>query len=464
MHDDPVRRALDLLDRPMTPDPAFKEALFQHLREEAGRPSRGRRTPVARRGAHRALLAAAVLAVTVAIFTVTLGPLANLGNRTPPVSEIVPGTPFSMTIDGSFPPSPQTDLGGDYRIRVSWNGSDAWRIDVLGGTQAAQPLVNENVTSAGSYVIWDGSGLAGYDAASSSFVPQPAHPTWFSPLNLLSFDDPRAGWSTACAGVEPARTDEIAGRPVNVLRCTAPPGFASAAASYELWVDGDSRLILKLASLKPPIAAPSALPDGPLAWYEGEQFQAGAITYDPVFAAGTFRVPSAPSASPSVFPPLTGLTIGQEVPPLKGVGLDGTPFDLAALRGKPVALYLWADWCVPCGGTPLDALNRIAATDPGLDVVTVGVQVEPSSIRPYVEQHGWTLPVVLPNPELSSKDAWGITGVPTLILIDADGHFVGAYEGWNAEIGTAGDIAAVIDALVSDKPLPDEKVFSEVQI
>ena len=41
-------------------------------------------------------------------------------------------------------------------------------------------------------------------------------------------------------------------------------------------------------------------------------------------------------------------TVGQPAPPIVGTTLDGTPFDLAALRGRPVVVNFWGPSCIPC--------------------------------------------------------------------------------------------------------------------
>ncbi len=57
----------------------------------------------------------------------------------------------------------------------------------------------------------------------------------------------------------------------------------------------------------------------------------------------------------------------EAAPAIKGTTLDGKAFDLAALRGKVVALNVWASWCAPC-----------RAEAPGLD--EVAQQMEPKGV------------------------------------------------------------------------------------
>ena len=44
----------------------------------------------------------------------------------------------------------------------------------------------------------------------------------------------------------------------------------------------------------------------------------------------------------------SGIAKGQPVPNITGTTLDGSAFDLAALRGRPVIINFWGPSCVPC--------------------------------------------------------------------------------------------------------------------
>jgi peroxiredoxin len=448
-----IREALRVPERPVAPDPRFRETLFERLVDEAARQPGSFRPRQRHRligpTPPRGVLAVAVLVATFAIFAAVVWPLR--GSTYHPASEITPSTPFRATIVGSFPTTAQTDFAGDFELRLSYRAPDAWRIDLLGGSAPGQPLINENVHDARGYVLWNGERLIGYDARSGSFVPQPLHAEWFSPLNLLGFFDAHS-WQHACESGSRLGDDTVAGRPVHVLRCPAPASFSSRSAEVQLWVDADSGLILKLVSSEDP---GQLFPPGPIAWYAGEQMEITSIEYDPTFDAAEFVVPPEASSVPPTQPAPTSLTLGEVVPSFSGKTLDGATFDLPDERGKPTLVYLWADWCRPCTDFPLDALDRASATANDLNVVTVGLQVDPSSISGFVRQNGYRFAVVLPDDPVSLNDRWGLQGVPTLVLLDAQGRFVAAYGAWNSEVAKPSDLDAVLEALASGGPFPE---------
>ena len=55
---------------------------------------------------------------------------------------------------------------------------------------------------------------------------------------------------------------------------------------------------------------------------------------------------------------------GQPVPNVAGTTLDGQPFDLAALRGRPVVINFWGPSCVPCQTSSRCSRRRPRSTPP----------------------------------------------------------------------------------------------------
>ncbi|MBA3736977.1 MAG: TlpA family protein disulfide reductase [Actinobacteria bacterium] len=459
MTDDPIRDALRVEDRPIAPDPRFRDLLWERLREEVDRrpvpvrpslPPRGIRAP-----ARRALASAAILAASFAVLAVFLWPLRGWLSDRPPASNFAPSPlSFRATIVGSFPVTAQGgDRGGDFELLVSYRGPDAWRIDVTGGDAAWQPLINANVDGIGSYVLWDGQRLVAFDGSTGTFVRQRDHAAWFSPLNLLGFRNARSGWEEACTSGSRLGSETIADRSVDVLRCPAPASFSSSDVEVRLWVDIDSGLILKLVSSVDP---GQLFPPGPVAWYSGERIEVRSIEYGPGFDEGTFVVPEdAPPSAPDVrHPPgnVTSIEIGQVAPSFSGETLDGVPFELSATRGTPTLVYVWGEWCRPCVEFPLDVLDREFVSGQGVNVVTVAL-ADPPTLEAFVRKHGYRFPVVFPDDP--SLKVWDLRVVPTLILLDADGRLVGAYSGWSSELADVADVEAVLEAFRSGAPLPE---------
>jgi thiol-disulfide isomerase/thioredoxin len=106
---------------------------------------------------------------------------------------------------------------------------------------------------------------------------------------------------------------------------------------------------------------------------------------------------------------------------------DGKPVSLAAFKGKPVLVNLWATWCGPCV-KELPSLNRLAARAPDkLKVLVVNQDAKAQAIDPVP---GWWATHKLTNLELYRDDknnlgfAYGGGMLPTTVLYDANGREV----------------------------------------
>ena len=120
---------------------------------------------------------------------------------------------------------------------------------------------------------------------------------------------------------------------------------------------------------------------------------------------------------------------------LYGKTIDDEDFDWESLREKYVLVKFTATWCGPCKGEipgMLEAYQKYH--DKGFEIVSVYIwEVEESdavaTVRQFVEQE--KLPWIILSESLTAKagqqpqgEAFGIKGVPTMVLVDKRGKIV----------------------------------------
>jgi cytochrome c biogenesis protein CcmG, thiol:disulfide interchange protein DsbE len=115
------------------------------------------------------------------------------------------------------------------------------------------------------------------------------------------------------------------------------------------------------------------------------------------------------------------VVIGEPVPPIVGTTLDGAPFDLASLRGRPVIVNFWGPSCVPCRDEfPqfLDKLEQHQADD--LAIVGVLTDDPPEPAREFITAYGATWPTVA-DPDKALKTAYRVAARPQTYFVDVQG-------------------------------------------
>ncbi|HEX5040704.1 MAG TPA: TlpA disulfide reductase family protein [Candidatus Limnocylindria bacterium] len=118
--------------------------------------------------------------------------------------------------------------------------------------------------------------------------------------------------------------------------------------------------------------------------------------------------------------------VGQTIPTLSGLGLDGQPMSIGPDDGAQVIVVL-AHWCPHCQNeVPL--LTTYLADNPlpeGVRMVTLSTGIDPA--RPnyppsaWLEREGWPAPVLTDDADNRGLAALGFQGFPGFIFVNADG-------------------------------------------
>jgi thiol-disulfide isomerase/thioredoxin len=115
-------------------------------------------------------------------------------------------------------------------------------------------------------------------------------------------------------------------------------------------------------------------------------------------------------------------------PPLGGPWVNAPP---KGGEGRPSLVHFWATWCPSCRlehGT----IERLAREHP---VVTVAMQSgDAADVAAYMQERGVSFPVRLDEGgEVAAR--WGVRGVPTTFVVDADGQIRFVTTGFTTDIG-----------------------------
>ena len=121
---------------------------------------------------------------------------------------------------------------------------------------------------------------------------------------------------------------------------------------------------------------------------------------------------------------MTHVDAGRTAPVFSLKGLDGTTYSLEALREKgPVVAAFFKISCPVCQFT-FPFLQRLYQRYGGGDVTFLGIsQDDAKATAGFARQYGVTFPMALDEKEkgYSASNEYGLTSVPTIFLIDADG-------------------------------------------
>ena len=115
-------------------------------------------------------------------------------------------------------------------------------------------------------------------------------------------------------------------------------------------------------------------------------------------------------------------------------GLNGESTTLSELAGQFVFLNFWATWCPYCREKmpSLEVLHNELRNEP-FRIVAVNVQEDAATVESYIEEFGYTFPILLDSDGRVTTD-YGVRGIPTTFFIAPDGTVLGVFSGpWSRD-------------------------------
>ena len=154
------------------------------------------------------------------------------------------------------------------------------------------------------------------------------------------------------------------------------------------------------------------------------------------------------------------LTVGEEIPDFSAIDLDGATVSLSEFRDREVVvLDFWATWCQPCVQSmpALDALND-EFDERGAEFLAVNVGEEPELVRDFLQDKDFAVRVVMDEQE-DISGAYGVRGIPQLVIVGMDGRVVRIEVGYPPFAGMAEQRNQGLRTLLEDLTQDHEAIF-----
>jgi thiol-disulfide isomerase/thioredoxin len=142
------------------------------------------------------------------------------------------------------------------------------------------------------------------------------------------------------------------------------------------------------------------------------------------------------------------LVAGDIAPTFVGTNREFEPVSLESYVGKVVVISLWASWCPPClKEMPiLDGIQR-SAGQRQIQVIAINTET-PDVYRQVAKRLAEFDLMMTHDTGKKASDAYGVNGIPHMVIIGRDGRIVRVNRGYN-EQGLDAIVADINRALVA---------------
>lgn len=133
---------------------------------------------------------------------------------------------------------------------------------------------------------------------------------------------------------------------------------------------------------------------------------------------------------------------GQKLPALDFQSQQGQTVSLAAFKGKPVVVNLWATWCPPCV-REMPVLQQAQLDRPEVHFVFLNQGESPAKVAAWLQSRQLKLDNVLMDEARTAGAAFQQSALPMTLFFDADGQLVSTRIGQLSQATLAERLATV---------------------
>lgn len=142
---------------------------------------------------------------------------------------------------------------------------------------------------------------------------------------------------------------------------------------------------------------------------------------------------------------------GDMAPDVLGKTLDGKAVKVSDHAGKVVVVSFWATWCAYCL-KELPILEGVQKLGGAANVQVIAVNTEDRDMFRHVSRELKKMTLKLAyDPDKAGAQAYGVKGIPHLVIIGRDGKIVEVYRGYS-EASLDGIIASINLAIATPAP------------